>query len=144
MDPDDGHPKHPVAPHVKYKSTATSAGPSSSKSPVGFPSLNPQDKDTELTSAQMSRLEELERENEAQKADLAKLQKENEAQKQALSAWKDFHADGPGPWTEYEFQAYLKYPSSRRAPSPRTGYDESVASYGKAAKTSTTSSMSRD
>ncbi|KAG9522041.1 hypothetical protein KCV07_g3345, partial [Aureobasidium melanogenum] len=45
-----------------------------------------------------------------------------------LQAWKDFHADGPGPWTEYEFQAYLKYPSSRRAPSPQTNYDESVAS----------------
>lgn len=106
MDPGDKYSKRPVAPHIKYKFTATSAGPSSSQSPVGFPSINPQDKDTELTSAQMSRLEELERENEAQKADLAKLQKETEAQKQAFSisqtelqAWKDFHADGPGPWT---------------------------------------------
>lgn len=54
----------------------------------------------------MSRLEELEKQSEAQKTALAKLEKENEAQKQALSesqtelqAWKDFHADGPGPWT---------------------------------------------
>ncbi|KAG9671962.1 hypothetical protein KCU99_g8012, partial [Aureobasidium melanogenum] len=115
MDPDDGHPKRRMAPHIKYKSRATSAEPSSSKTP-------------------MSRLEELEKQSEAQKTALAKLEKENEAQKQALSesqtelqAWKDFHADGPGPWTEYEFQAYLKYPSSRRAPSPQTNYDESVA-----------------
>ncbi|KAG9530702.1 hypothetical protein KCU93_g2496, partial [Aureobasidium melanogenum] len=115
MDPDDGHLKRRMAPHIKYKSRATSAEPSSSKIP-------------------MSRLEELEKESEAQKTALAKLEKENEAQKQALSesrtelqAWKDFHADGPAPWT-YEFQAYLKYPSSRRAPSPQTNYDESVAS----------------
>ncbi|KAH0383573.1 hypothetical protein KCU92_g5275, partial [Aureobasidium melanogenum] len=134
MDPDDGHPKRPVAPHIKYKSAAISAGQSSSKTPVGFPSLNPQHKDIDLTAAQMSRLEELEKENDAQKTALAKLEEENEAQKQALSesqielqAWKDFHADGPGPWTEYEFQVYLKYPSSRRAPSPQTNYDESVA-----------------
>ncbi|KAG9852948.1 hypothetical protein KCU98_g3283, partial [Aureobasidium melanogenum] len=102
MDRDDGHPKRPVAPHIKYKSAAISAGQSSSKTPEGIPSDDSQHKDTELTSTQMSRLEALEKENEAQKTALAKLEKENEAQKQALSesqtelqAWKDFHAEGP-------------------------------------------------
>ncbi|KAH0365370.1 hypothetical protein KCU65_g6151, partial [Aureobasidium melanogenum] len=114
MDPDDGRSKRRMAPHIKYKSMATSAEPSSSKTPI-------------------SRLEESEKENEAQKIALAKLEEENEAQKEALSesqtelqAWKDFHAEGPTSSLCYDSMAYLRYPSGNRSPSPQTGYDKSV------------------
>ncbi|KAG9603613.1 hypothetical protein KCU77_g1697, partial [Aureobasidium melanogenum] len=39
---------------------------------------------------------------------------------------KDFHAGAPYICKVYEYQAYLKYPSSQRPPSPQTDYDESV------------------
>lgn len=119
MGPDDRGPKRPVAPHIKYKSTAMTAEASLLKSTVSsFPprSVNVQAENIELTSEQISRLEQLEQGNEAHKTALAELKKENEAQKQALAelltelqVCKDFHADGPGPWTVKIFSLIMDF-----------------------------------